>query len=279
MMSDAGSRVWLITGCSSGLGRSLARAVLERGERAVVTARDASKVADLAAIAPDRALAAALDVTDERAVEEIVESAIARFGRIDVLVNNAGVGLVGALEESTDAEARAVFETNLFAPLRLIRAVAPIFRGQGSGRIINISAIAAVSNEVGFSWYGASKAALDAAAESVAGELAAFGVKVTQIVPGPFRTDFIARSMTRSERRPEFAASVGKFAELLGRIDGRQTGDPDKAAQAILAVADSDQPPFRLVLGKYAVDKFRKKMKSHLAEIDQWEEVGRPTDY
>jgi NAD(P)-dependent dehydrogenase (short-subunit alcohol dehydrogenase family) len=273
------SQVWLITGCSSGFGRTLAEAALAAGHSVALTARKPDQLAELAAKYPDTAAAFPLDVTDAASVSAAISGAVERFGRLDVLVNNAGYGLLAALEETTDEQLRRNLETNLVGPLRVMRAALPVFRKQGGGRILNLSAVAGFSNELGFSVYGGAKAALEAASDAVAGEAGPFGVRVTCVVPGPFRTDFIGRSLDRGQSMPEYAGTVGKFAGFLGKIDGKQPGDPAKAAAAILKVAADPNPPARLVLGKYAHDKYEKKLAAMRAELDAWVAVGKPTDF
>jgi NAD(P)-dependent dehydrogenase (short-subunit alcohol dehydrogenase family) len=272
--------VWLITGSSTGFGRTIAEQALKQGHWVVLTARKPEALADLVALYPDTAKAVALDVTEPAQARAAIAEAVKTFGRIDVLVNNAGYGLLGALEELTDDQIRRNLETNLIGPLNVMRAAIPQFREQKSGHIINITAIAAFHNEVGFSVYGGAKAALEAASESVKGELAPFGVKVTLVVPGPFRTDFIGRSLERvAEPMPEYLGTVGTFGATLNRINGRQPGDPVKAAEAILEITRAEKPPFRLVLGNYATTKFHKKLKALGEELEQWEAVGKPTDF
>ena len=273
------SQVWLITGCSSGFGRTLAEAALAAGHSVALTARRPDQLAELAANYPDTAAAFSLDVTDVASVDAAIAGAVERFGRLDVLVNNAGYGLLAALEETTDEQLRRNLETNLVGPLRVMRAALPVFRKQGGGRILNLSAAAAITNYAGFGVYGAAKAALEAASEAVAAEAGPFGVKVTCVVPGPFRTDFIRRSLDRGASMPEYAGTVGRFAAMLGKIDGKQVGDPAKAAQAMLAVAAAPNPPARLVLGKYAHDKQERKLAAVRAELDAWAAVGKPTDF
>jgi NAD(P)-dependent dehydrogenase (short-subunit alcohol dehydrogenase family) len=278
MISDL-DRVWLVTGCSSGFGRAIAESVLEAGGRVALTARDIEGLEALVQFYPDRARAFVLDVTNPAQAKQVVSDAVAEFGRLDVLVNNAGFGLLAAMEETTDDQMRRNIETNFVGPLNLIRAALPTLKAQGSGHIINMGAVAGFANEVGFSIYGGAKAALDAASESLRGELAPLGIKVTVVIPGPFRTDFIGRSLEQSERMPEYAPTVGRFATLLSRIDGQQTGDPARAATAIMQVVDDPTPPFRLVLGNYAVDKVAKKLDSVRAELSAWESVGRAADF
>lgn len=254
------SLVWLITGSSSGLGRSLAQAVLQKGHRLVATARNLQSLEPLASAFPETCKTVALDVTNPSQVQKAVDAAIRTFGRLDVLVNNAGVGLLGALEECSEEEVRRNFETNFFGPLAVIRTALPVLREQRAGHIINISAAAAISNYAGFSIYGASKCALEGASESLAAELKPLGIKVTLVQPGPFRTDFLSRSIQNaSNSLPDYEKTSGKFAAYLKSIDGKQPGNPDKAAAAIVEMAETDSPPLRLVLGKYAVEKVRKR--------------------
>ena len=274
------SRVWLITGCSSGFGLALATAVLARGQRVVATARRPESFADLAARHPETCRAIVLDVTDPAQVKSRVAEAAAAFGRIDVLVNNAGYGLVGAFEELGEEQIARNFETNFFGAMNVIRAVLPILRSQSSGHIVNISAAAVISNYAGFSIYGASKWALEGVSESLAAELKPLGIKVTIVQPGPFRTDFISRSMERAANHiADYDRTSGKFLRFLETMSGKQPGDPAKAAEAIIAAVESDTPPLRLVLGKYANDKTRKKLADAEKERAAWEHVGLPTDF
>lgn len=278
-MTVADSRVWLITGSSSGLGRVLAEQVLEKGDTLVATARNPQQIDTLAAN-HDRALALQLDVTSPEQVNAAVEQAIAKFDRIDVLVNNAGYGLIGALEEVSDDQIRRNFETNLFGAIYMMRAVLPRMRRQSSGHIINMSAIAGFSNELGFSIYGGAKFALEGVSEAVQGEVAPFGVQVTIVEPGPFRTDFIGRSLDRAASpMEEYRPTVGKFLEFLNSIEGKQPGDPVKAAQAIIQIVEAKNPPLRLALGQYAYSKFRKKIASLTEELDAWEAISINTDF
>ena len=273
------SRVWLITGCSSGFGLALATALLARGQRVVATARRLESIADLAARHPETSRAVALDVTDCAQVKSVVAAAVAAFGRIDVVVNNAGYGLVGAFEELGEEQIDRNFNVNFFGALEVIRAALPILRAQGSGHIVNISAAAVISNYAGFSIYGASKWALEGVSESLAAELKPLGIKVTIVQPGPFRTDFISRSMERAGNHlADYDRSSGKFLRFLETMSGKQPGDPAKAAEAIIAAVESDTPPLRLVVGKYANDKARKKFAAAEMERAAWEHVGVPTD-
>jgi NAD(P)-dependent dehydrogenase (short-subunit alcohol dehydrogenase family) len=278
--SQTSSRVWLITGCSSGFGAALAAAVLARGQRVVATARNVDALRALAAQFPETYRALALDVTDASQVKRVVAQAVEDFGRLDVVVNNAGYGLVGAFEEFGAQQIARNFDTNFFGALDVIRAALPILRAQGSGKIVNISAAAVISNYAGFSIYGATKWALEGVSESLAAELKPLGIKVTMVQPGPFRTDFIARSLDRAENHiADYDRTSGKFARFLDTMAGKQPGDPAKAAEAIIAAVESNTPPLRLVLGKYANDKTRKKLADAERERAAWEHVGLPTDF
>lgn len=272
-------KTWFITGASSGFGRELATAVLQGGDRAVLAARRPEALADLVAAHPGKAAAVALDVTDPAQCADAVAQAFAWAGRLDVLVNNAGYGLLAALEETDDARLARNLETNLTGPLRIIRAAIPRLRAQGGGHIINMSSIAAFANEMGFSVYGAAKAGLMAAADALAGELAPFRIRITTVLPGPFRTDFIGRSLDAAPHRPEYADTVGRFEAFLHSINGRQPGDPRRAAQAILAIAGSDAPPAHLVLGRFAHDKFASTLDALRQDLAGWEHLGLPTDF
>ena len=273
-------KVWFITGGSSGLGRALAERVLSLGQRAVVTARDPAGLAELASAFPETCRPLALDVANRERVKTAVAAAVECFGRLDVVVNNAGYGLVGAFEELGTQQISRNFDTNFFGALEVIRAVLPILRAQGSGHIVNISAAAVISNYAGFSIYGATKWALEGVSESLAAELKPLGIKVTIVQPGPFRTDFVARSLERAENHiADYDRTSGKFSRFLETMAGKQPGDPEKAAVAILAAVESDTPPLRLILGKYANDKTRKKLADAERECAAWEPVGFPTDF
>ncbi len=274
------TRVWFVTGCSSGFGRSLAERVLASGDRLVATARDVASVADLATLAPDAVRTFALDVADPARIRAVVAEAAQVWGRIDVAVNNAGYGLVGALEECADAQVERNFAVNLTGPLHVMRAVLPVMRAQRSGHIINVSAAAAIANYPGFSVYGGAKCGLEGVSEGVRAEVAPLGIKVTLVRPGPFRTRFVARSLERAKGRiADYDATSGKFAPLLGRMDGRQPGDPDRAAAAIVKMVHDGKSPLRLVLGRYAVDKSRKALAAAETELTEWAPVGLAADF
>lgn len=280
MTAPTQPRVWLITGCSSGLGHALASAVLATGERVIATARHPETLSDLGARHPDTCRALALDVTDATQVKDAVARGAGEFGRLDVVVNNAGYGLIGAFEECDAAKIARNFDANLFGALEVIRAALPILRTQGSGHLVNISAAAAISNYAGFSIYGATKWALEGVCESLAIELRPLGIRVTIVQPGPFRTGFIGRSLESAESHiADYDRTSGKFLRLLQIMEDKQPGDPAKAAAAIIAAVDSEAPPLRLVLGKYAYDKWRKKLADAEKELAAWEPVGLPTDF
>jgi NAD(P)-dependent dehydrogenase (short-subunit alcohol dehydrogenase family) len=279
-MSSFSERVWLITGSSSGFGRALVEQVIAAGERVVATARNPETLADLELRAPDQLRVFALDVTDVARVAEVVSLAKEAWGRLDIVVNNAGYGLIGALEEYSLPQIERNLATNLMGPIHVMRAALPVFRAQKSGHFINLSAAAAISNYAGFSVYGGAKAALELISESVRAETAPFGIKVTLVEPGPFRTDFIGRSMERAAQQIEpYAATSGKFLGFLEKMNGRQPGDPDRAAAAIISVSREANPPFRLVLGKYAIDKTRRQLTARGNELNTWEAVGLATEF
>ncbi len=274
------AHVWLITGASSGFGRSIAEEVLLSGDAVVAGVRSSGRVQDLKAAYPESFRIVHMDVTQPEQIRDGIEAAGSAFGKLDVVVNNAGYGLVGALEEVSDEQIARNIETNLMGPLRVMRAVLPVLRRQGSGTIVNISAVAAFANYAGFAVYGGAKAALDAASEAVALEVAPLGIRVIVVSPGPFRTEFISRSLDRAPvQMDDYRATSGKFGVMLQRMNGKQPGDPSKAARAIIGAVRSDRPPFRLVLGQYAVKKFRSKLAAIGQELDMWESAGAATDF
>ena len=277
--STTSSRVWLITGCSSGFDLALATALLSRGQRVIATARRRESLAELALRYPETCRPLALDVTDPALVKAAVAEGATAFGRLDVIVNNAGCGLVGAFEELAEEQITRNFSVNFFGALEVIRAALPVLRAQGSGHIVNISAAAVISNYTGFSIYGATKWALEGVSESLAAEMKPLGIKVTIVQPGPFRTDFIS-SLERAENHiADYDRTSGKFLRFLETMSGKQPGDPDKAVQAIIAAVESDTPPLRLVLGKYANDKTRRKFTDVEKERAAWEPIGVPTEF
>lgn len=274
------SDVWFITGCSTGFGRELSKLVLDRGYRAVVTARDPSTIQDLVAPYEGRALALKLDVTDAAQVDEAVKWAQSVFGSIDVLVNNAGFGYVGALEESDPSEVRAMLETNFFGLARMIHAVLPGMRQRRHGGIVNISSIGGLVGFPGVGYYNASKFAVEGLSEALAKEVAPLGIKVLIVEPGPFRTDWAGRSLKRSAQQiPEYAETAGAFRERIVSRSGKQVGDPVRAGEAIIKALQSDQTPLHLVLGLIALETARTKLEKLAAELDAWEETSISADY
>jgi NAD(P)-dependent dehydrogenase (short-subunit alcohol dehydrogenase family) len=269
---------WLITGCSTGLGRALAQAVLAKGHNAVVTARNVSSVQDIADAYPGTALALPLDVTDRAQISAAVKQAQERFGGIDVLVNNAGYGYRAAVEEADDADVRRLFDTNVFGAVDMIKAVLPDMRAKRSGTILNISSIGARIKPAGSGYYSATKAALEGLSGSLRKELQPLGISVTLIEPGAFRTDFAGRSLTQS------AAPIADYAETAGKrrkendtVHGTQPGDPAKAAEAIVAIAENPSPPSLAVLGKDAVEAFAAVAEAERAELEQWRDLSLST--
>lgn len=271
---------WLITGCSTGLGRALAEAVIDAGHHVVATARGISRVADLADAAPDRVLPVALDVTDTVQVDAAVRQAQERFGGVDVLVNNAGYGYRAAVEEGDDADIRTLFDTHVFGSVATIKAVLPGMRARRSGAIVNISSIGATATPVGSGYYAAAKAALEGLSGALRGELAPLGISVTIVEPGAFRTDFAGRSLTQSAVPiADYADTAGKRRIEQDTVHGRQAGDPAKAATAIIAAVESPEPPAFLLLGPDALAIYRHVAEQRAAEIAAWEQVTAGTDF
>jgi len=270
---------WLITGCSTGLGRALAEAVVAAGHNAVVTARDAGKVADLADGATDRVLALSLDVTDPDQVSDVVSQTEQKFGGVDVLVNNAGYGYRAAVEEGDDAEVRTLFETHVFGPIAMIKAVLPGMRARRSGAIVNVSTIGVQIMPMGSGYYAASKAALEGASGALYAEVKPLGISVTVVEPGAFRTDFAGRSLTQSSTViDDYADTAGKRRKEHDTAHGTQPGDPAKAAKAIIAAVESDEPPAFLLLGTDALTTYQRLTEARLDMIKTWEHLTTSTD-
>ncbi len=272
--------VWFITGCSTGFGRELAKLILDRGHRAVITARDPAKIQDLIAGHEGRALALKLDVTDRAQVSESVKHAEAVFGSIDVLVNNAGFGYVGALEESDETEVRAMMETNFFGLASMIHEVLPGMRRRRHGSIVNISSIGGLVGFPGVGYYNATKFAVEGLSESLSKEVAPLGIKVLVVEPGPFRTDWAGRSLQKSTQLiPEYTETAGVFRERITSRSGKQAGDPVRAGKAIIKALESDNAPLHLVLGLIALETARTKVEKLRGELDAWEETALSADY
>jgi NAD(P)-dependent dehydrogenase (short-subunit alcohol dehydrogenase family) len=279
-MMNRDNPVWLITGCSTGFGRELARLVLERGWRAVVTARDPSRLADLAEGHGDRALVLQLDVTDRKQIADVVAKSQKHFGRIDALVNNAGYGYLAAIEEGEDDAVRAMFETNVFGLVDMTKAVLPIMRAQKSGLVVNISSIGGITSFAATGYYHGTKYAVEGISESLAIEVKPLGIDVLVVEPGPFRTNWAGPSIKQSATRiDDYAATAGERRKQTEARSGNQAGDPVRAAQAIIDAALSDTPPLRLLLGKAALELARKKVTSLTHDFDAWEKTTIGADF
>jgi NAD(P)-dependent dehydrogenase (short-subunit alcohol dehydrogenase family) len=271
---------WLITGCSTGLGRALAEAVIGAGHNAVVTARNVSSVADLADATPERVLPVALDVTRPDQVVAAVQQAEGRFSSVDVLVNNAGYGYRGAVEEGDDADVRSLFDTHFFGSVAMIKAVLPGMRARRRGAIVNISSIGVQLTAVGSGYYSAAKAAIEGISGSLRGELAPLGISVTVVEPGAFRTDFAGRSLAQSATViDDYAATAGQRRKERDTMHGNQPGDPAKAGTAIIAAVESPEPPALLLLGADALAAYRYVADERLREIANWEQLTTSTDF
>jgi NAD(P)-dependent dehydrogenase (short-subunit alcohol dehydrogenase family) len=273
-------QVWFITGASAGFGRALAEAVIARGSKVVVAARRRAALEDLASRAPDRVLALPLDVTDAAPRTAAVAHAIARFGRIDVLANIAGRGSLGAVEEFAPEQLRAQMELNFFAAAELTRAVLPQMRTQRSGHVLNLTSIGGLISIGGFGAYCASKFALEAWSEALADEVAGFGIAVTLVEPGNFRTEFAGdANMRPAQSLPDYRPVIAPIEDFLYGQDGRQPGDPAKAAAAMIAVVEDQTPPRRLVLGADAYDVLDRTLAARAADIARYRDLGEATGF
>jgi NAD(P)-dependent dehydrogenase (short-subunit alcohol dehydrogenase family) len=279
-MMNQDNPVWLITGCSTGFGRELAKLVLARGWRAVVTARDPSKVADIAEGHADRALVLPLDVTEQAQIDAVVAHAKQRFGRIDVLVNNAGYGYLAAIEEGEDEAVRAMFETNVFGLINMTKAVLPVMRAQRSGLIVNVSSIGGITSFAATGYYHGTKYAVEGLSESLAIEVKALGIDVLIVEPGPFRTNWAGPSIIQSATHIDaYDATAGERRKQTAARSGNQAGDPVRGAQAIIDAALSEKPPLRLLLGKTALDLAHKKLDLMRNDFDTWESTTLGADF
>src|SRR4051794_27206835 len=280
MAEQTTTPIWLITGCSTGFGRDLARVVLQRGYRAIVTARDPARVQDLVAPYPGQVLAAALEVTDAGHIRSVVAQAERTFGCIDVLVNNAGYGYLSAVEEGEDDEVRAMFETNVFGLFALTRAVLPGMRARRRGHIINISSVGGLVGNPGSGYYAATKFAVEGFSEALAKEVAPLGLRVTLIEPGPFRTDWAGRSLRQTRNWIEdYAPTSGQRRRGISGYSGQQPGDPVRAAEAIIQVAQAERPPLHLVLGRLGLQTVRGKLAELNGDLETWESVTLAADF
>lgn len=274
------AKIWFITGCSTGFGRHIALAALARGDNVVVTARRPETVADICEHYPSNTLALALDVTDASQIEAAVSSAVDHFGAIDVLVNNAGYGYVGAIEEGEEAAVRQLFETNFFGVLALTKRVLPLMRQRGGGVILNNSSQAGLMANPGTGYYSASKYALEGLMEALSKEVAPFGIQVCSIQPGAFRTDWSGRSMQRTQTPiDDYNEHVGSRLNMIGEMDGKQPGDPVRAAQVFVDLAHMDKPPAQLLLGAGVLATYRDKLTEVRQSLDTWEAVTQGVDF
>jgi NAD(P)-dependent dehydrogenase (short-subunit alcohol dehydrogenase family) len=280
MANSTGSRVWFITGCSSGFGLLLANEALRRGERVIATARDASKLDELLTAYPNTARTLSLDVTKPAEIEAVAQKAIATFGHVDVLVNNAGYGVNGAIEEVSEDEFEPMFQTNIYGLIRTTRAFLPHFRQRRSGNIFNLSSIGGLIGRGGWGFYNTTKFAVEGFSEALADELKPLGVSVTIIEPGPFRTDFLGRSGKLAAKEiADYKDTAGVARVYLQTQSGKQAGDPQKAVEAIITVADSPNPPVHLILGKLALTRFRDKLAEWQSDMAKWESVTLGSDF
>ena len=272
--------VWLVTGCSKGLGRALVQEALTSGYRVVATARRTEELSELAQKFGDSVLALELDVSNPEQAEAAVRKAQAHFGAIDVLVNNAGYGYFAAIEEGEDAAVRAMFETNVFGPVNLVKAVAPGMRQRKRGHIVNISSVGGMVTFPAIGYYHMTKFAVEGLLETLAKELVPFGISVTVVEPGAFRTEFRGASGRQSPiRLPAYADTAGQARDRVLAGHGQQKGDPVRGARAIITALEAEHPPLHLALGGDALDQIRQKIAALLGDLDGWEALSRSTDF
>jgi NAD(P)-dependent dehydrogenase (short-subunit alcohol dehydrogenase family) len=273
-------RTWLVTGVSSGLGLAFAQAALKAGHTVAGTVRREADRAAFERIRPGRAHAVVLDVSDFASIAPVVSRVQQEIGPIDVLVNNAGYGHEGTLEESPLEDLRRQFDVNVFGAVAMIKAVLPQMRERRAGHIVNVTSMAGLAAMPGIAYYSGSKFALEGITESLAQEVAQFGIQVTALAPGSFRTDWAGRSMVRAGRHiADYDALFEPIRQARASRSGRQAGDPERAAQILLDVVDADKAPLHLVLGRDALHLVRKRIKALGAELDQWEAVSRSSEY
>lgn len=280
MSTTAEKNVWFITGCSTGFGREIARKALSLGYQTVITARNPVSLADLAQEFGDLALVLELDVTKPVQIDAAVQATLARFGRIDVLVNNAGIGYFGSFEESEREEVRKMFDVNVWGLADMTRAVLPTLRKQRSGTIVNMSSIGGIAAFPALSFYNATKFAVEALSESLSQELAPLGVKVLLVEPGPFRTDWAGRSANQAPQTiDDYTATAKARTDMIRDHSGKQPGDPVRAADAIVLTVESKNPPLRLLLGQRALDNANLKIDTLRRDFDTWAEISVNTDF
>jgi NAD(P)-dependent dehydrogenase (short-subunit alcohol dehydrogenase family) len=273
-------RVWLITGASSGFGRAVTTAALARGDGVAASGLELETIEELVGDCGDRALALPLDVAHANDVRNAVRRAAEHFGRIDVAFNNAGYGHVGSVEELSDADLRRQLDVNLLGNINVTRAVLPYLRRQGSGHLVQMSSLNGVEGLVGAAYYAASKFGIEGFSETLADEVAPFGIKVTIVEPGPFRTRFLSSASVKwAKPMPEYEETVGKARAMLRELDGQQPGDPERAAQAILHAVDAQDPPRRLPLGRMALEHIRARHEAALEELERWTQLAAGADF
>ncbi len=273
-------KTWLITGCSTGFGRELAKQVLDLGYRAIVASRNVDDVKDIVANFPETALSVELDVTNPEQISKAVKAGVDKFGRIDVLVNNAGIGYFGAVEESEDDALRNMFEINFFGLTKVIQAVLPIMRQQKSGHILNVASIAGLIGYPGIGFYNATKFAVDGMSEALSKEVTPLGIKVTIISPSGFRTDWAGRSAAETQISiADYAETAHANTQNIRNSSGKQSGDPVRAAKAIIKAVESTNPPLHLLLGAAALKNARIKLEDLRRDFDQWAEVSVAADF
>lgn len=278
-MTAHSSPVWLISGCSTGFGRELAQQTIARGFKVVVTARDTSSIADLVE-GHDNTLAVALDVTRQASIDQAVKAALDTFGTIDVLVNNAGYGYQSSVEEGVESEIRAQFDANVFGLFALTRAVLPAMRKARSGHVINITSVAGLIGFASSGYYSASKHAVEGWSDSLALEAGPLGIRVTCVEPGPFRTDWAGRSLHQTPSTlPDYAETAAARMKATAEYSGTQKGDPARAATAMIAITEHDNPPRHLVMGAWGHEAVTSKLKERLAEIEAWKQTSVETDF
>jgi NADP-dependent 3-hydroxy acid dehydrogenase YdfG len=273
-------RRWFITGASSGFGRLMTEYLCQLGAKVFATARNIDTIEDLATKYPGNVVTHALDVTSQHSIDKAVADAISHVDHIDVLVNNAGYGVTGAIEEVTEAEYMPMFETNVFGLINLTKALLPQFRERRSGTIVNFSSIGGLIGSPGWGYYNATKFAVEGLSEALSGELAPLGVHVMVVEPGPFRTDFLSRSGVKAKQRiPDYEPTAGKTREYFETQSGKQPGDPQRAVEAIVAAVSDPNPPKHLLLGKIALTRFRKRLEDWKVELDRGQETTVGADF
>jgi NAD(P)-dependent dehydrogenase (short-subunit alcohol dehydrogenase family) len=274
------NKVWLITGCSTGFGRELAKLVLQSGYKAGVASRNTDDIKDIVEAHPDTAIALKLDVTKEDEIKSAVKQVIEKFGHIDVLVNNAGIGYFGAIEESEEAEVRRMFEINFFGLANMTKEVLPLMRKQRSGNIVNIASIGGLVAFPAVGFYNATKFAVVGYSEALAKETAHLGIKITIIAPSGFRTDWAGRSANNSPVViDDYASTAGTNKNIIRGYSGNQPGDPVRAAKAIVKAMESEHPPLHLLLGVAALKGGRNKLEELKKDFDAWEETTTGADF